>query len=183
MKLGTAVILFCILGIAASISTGGCMFPTKGDVNDMRQSDLEHREGLAAGTVSTMTEQHKAMTEPEVDARLEAMAARFMSEIKVLRAEADKAVATGPDFGDLGEGIGGLAGLGANDIITGIIGLLTGGSLWSIIGGMFKPSRATPRIDALEKSTTDRIKEIELALATAAKAGAAVPSDGPGLST
>ena len=78
------------------------------------------------------------------------------------------------DFGEFG---------GMNDWITGLAALLSGGSIWTVISGLFKPSRATARIDSLEKSTTERIASLELLLATAAKAGAAVPSDGPGLPT
>ncbi len=167
------------LGMGAAalpLYLAACMFPTTSDVNAMADADHEFVAGEHQATRNQMTEEHTIQT-PEASTLLAQVNADAAAAVLELRKRVDAVEAKGAALSDFGE-FGGM-----NDWITGLAALLSGGSIWGLITGLFKPSRATARIDSLEKSTTDRIAIIELALATAAKAGAAVPSDGPGLPT
>ncbi len=147
------------------------IFPSKDDVNTLQRADHTYVAGEHQATRDQMTEQHTIQTPEAADllAQVNADAAAAVKELleRVLAVEAQ-----GADLGEFG---------GMNDWITALAVLLSGGTLGGVVSGMGKPSRATPRIDALEKATTERIATLELALATAAKAGAPIPSDGPGL--
>lgn len=170
-------LMFC-LGILAAVpmySVAGCgVFPSKDDVNTLTSADHEFVAGEHKEIRDQMTAEHGIQTPEAVDllARVNADAA---AAVLKLRERVDAVEARGAELSDFGE-FGGM-----NDWITGLAALLSGGSIWGVISGLFKPSRATARIDGLEKSTADRIAALELALATAAKAGAPIPSDGPGL--
>lgn len=164
--------MFC-LGVCVAVLPlylAACMFPTTADVNEMAKADHEWVAGEHKAIRDQMTEEHAIQT-PDQAALLAQVNSDAAAAVLKLRARVDAVEAKGADLTTFG---------GMNDWMTGLAALLGGGSLWSVVSGMFKPSRATARIDALDKSTTERISALELALATAAKAGAPLPSDGPG---
>lgn len=171
--------MFVMFGLGVGVAAlplylVACMFPTTADVNTLTLADHEFVAGEHKEIRDQMTAEHGIQT-PEVLELLSQVNADAAAAVKLLRTRVDSIEAKGAQLSDFGE-FGGM-----NDWITGLAALLSGGSIWGVISGLFKPSRATARIDGLEKSITDRIAALELKLATAAKAGAPIPSDGPGL--
>lgn len=170
--------MFCLgMGTAAlPLYLVACgIFPTTKDFNAGAKAEREHVAGEHDATRKQMDEQHKIQTPDKLDL-LAQVNADAVAAMKLLRERVAAVEAQGATLDDFTGEFGGM-----NDWITGLAALLSGGSIWGVISGLFKPSRATARINGLEKSTTERIAAIELSLATAAKSGAAVPSDGPGL--
>lgn len=173
-NLPPGIVIGSLVGLILTfpITMGGCGtldFPTKTDVNRLTEAEREFVKALHDAGNKLMTEQHSAMT-PELAEAFAVMTGQYQEISAALKAKASKTEAEGIDVG-----LGSFGGM--NDWLTALIGLISGGSLWSVIGNLFKPSRATARIDALEKSTTERISSLEKDLATAAKAGASIPSD------
>lgn len=154
MKMKTR--LWC-LG-AAVLLAGGCEafnFPTVKDVNALAEADHEFVAGLHDAGNDLMTDQHAAMT-PELAEALAIMQAQYEDVSAQLQARASGTKAAGLS-------VGGLGGNGVTGFIGGLLDIL--GLGW--VATLFMPSRATKKIS-----------EIELALATAAKAGEEIPSDG-----
>lgn len=158
VSLGAAVML---LGLVAC-------YPTTDDMNRVVAAGREYQAGLHQGTVDVMTEQHAAMT-PELRAEFEAMRVQYDAMAAQLKAAAGEVVATGPAIGGLSEN---------DELIPWLLGLFNLGWLYPFIKG-FGKSRSSTEV---AQATAD-ITAIKLDLATAAQPGAAVPSDGPGLTT
>lgn len=168
--------MFCLgMGAAAlPLYLVACgVFPTTHDVNRLTTADHEFVAGEHQATRNQMTEEHKIQTPDAVDllAQVNADAAAAVQELRV---RVDAVLAQGAELSDFGS---------LNDWITGVAVLLSGGGAGTLLLGRSKPSRATTRIDELERHLRDKIASLELDLATAAKPGSAMPSDGPGLST
>jgi hypothetical protein len=150
------------MGVAALPLYLVACYPTTDDVNSMAAAEREYAAGLHEGTVDTMTEQHAAMT-PELRAEFEAMRGQYAAVVSQLKDRAGETVATGPSVGGIGEN---------DELIPWLLGLFNLGWLYPFIKG-FGKSRAS---DEVAQATSD-ITAIKLDLATAAKPGAAVPSD------
>ncbi len=147
--------------ILASVAWAGCEafnFPTVEDVNTLTAADHEFVAGLHDAGSELMTEQHGAMT-PELTEAFAAMKGQYNDLAAQLASRASETKASGLSIG----GLGGLGGNGVTGFIGGLLDML--GLGW--IATLFLPSRATKKIAALE-----------LDLATAAKAGEMIPSDG-----
>lgn len=152
------------LMLCGTLLIAGCMFPTTDDVNRMQDSEREYVGGLHDASNALMTEQHTAMT-PELAEAFAAMKTQYNDLTAQLAAKAGEAKASGVDLGALGGDAGGIG-------IEWILGLFNLGWLYPFIKG-FGKSRASTEV---AKATED-ITEIKLGLATAAKTGAAMPSD------
>ena len=162
----------CFLGTVAAVGLGavvvGC-YPTTEDVNTMARADHDFVAGEHQATRDLMTDQHGIQDPAAAEAML-AMNDNFSAVVQQLRERVDVVEATGPAVG--------LGGVGADDTIPWLLGLFNLGWLYPFIKG-FGKSRAS---DEVAQATAD-ITGIKLDLATAAKGGAAVPSDGPGWPT
>ena len=156
------VCLWLFLCVAVMYTCFGCeevMFPTVADVNTLAEAEREFQMSLQRGTVDAMTEQH-AIQDPAVRTELEMVRGQYDALAAQLKERADAAKAKGIDIGALGS-FG-----GANDWFTVIAGLFGFGGIAGWLSNLFKPSRATKRIDALENR-----------LAVAAPEGEAFPGD------
>jgi len=138
-------------------SCDSLMYPTVADVQTLAESENEHRDGLQAATVETMTAQHTAMT-PE----LEAVFATLLEQNKELSASlsklaADKvATVKGPQ-------IGGLEGLGGG-MIPQLLSMFGLGSLIPIYNMFFGKSRAQKELDEMKLAMATRAGENDTGL-------------------
>lgn len=164
--------MFCLgVGVAVlPLYLVACgVFPTTEDINTLTTADHEFVAGEHQTTRDQMTAEHGVQT-PEAVELLAQVNADAVAAVLELRAHVDAVEAKGAEISDFGS---------LNDWITGLAVLLSGGGAATLLSGRSQPSRATTRIDELERYLRDRIAGLELALATAAKAGAPIPSDGP----
>lgn len=168
--------VFCLgMGAAAlPLYLVACgVFPTTNDVNMLAMADHAFVASEHETIRDQMTAEHGIQTPAAVDLLAQVNADAAVA-VQQLRERVDAVVASGAELSDFGS---------LNDWITALAALLAGGGAASLVSGRSRPSRATTRIDELERHLRDKIATLELALATAAKAGAAVPSDGLGLPT
>lgn len=166
--------MFCLgMGAAAlPLYLLACgVFPTVDDVTKLARADHAFVADEHEAIRDQMTEEHTIQTPEQMDLLIQ-VNADTKAAVTKLRERVDAVEATGAELSDFGS---------LNDWVTALAALVAGGGAASVVSGRSKPSRATPRIDELELYLRDRIAAIDLSLATAAKAGAAVPSDGPGL--
>lgn len=146
--------MFCLgMGAAAlPLYLVACgVFPTTTDVNALTKADHEYVAGEHQATRDQMTEEHGIQT-PDLVVALMQVNADAAAAVKELRERVDAVEAEGVDIGSLG---------GANGLAAALLGLLGLGTVSTVV--------------------SRKQNALELKLATAAKAGAAVPSDGPGL--
>lgn len=165
---------FCLGVVVATVplylvACGDWAYPTVADINTLAAADHEFVAGEHQTTRDQMSAEHTVQT-PEQSAALAQVNADAAAAVRELRDKVDAVQAKGADLG----------GLGGASLWEWLVTAMGGGGLLGWITNLFKPSRATGQINDLEKDTTSRIAALELALATAAKPGAAVPSDSPG---
>lgn len=158
---------------------GGCdsvMFPTLADVKTLAESENEHRTGLQAATVETMTEQHTAMT-PELEEVLAVILEQNREMSNLLKTAAAEKVSSveGPSIGGVGDALGG-------GLIPSLLSMFGLGSLIPIYNMFFGRSRGESAVAAVkEKSENDlsdlkeEIAELKLNLATKAGANETIP--------
>lgn len=147
----------------ALLITTGC-FPTTDDMDNALEAGREYTGGLHEASDDLMTQQHSAMA-PELHDPFADMLVEAIEKGKALAATAGETKASGDVLAGVGGGFGGIG-------IEWILGLFNLGWLYPFIKG-FGKSRAS---DEVAKATSD-ITAMKLELATAAKPGAAVPSD------
>lgn len=146
--------MFCLgMGAAAlPLYLVACgVFPTTTDVNTLTKADHKYVAGEHQATRDQMTEEHGIQT-PDLVVALMQVNADAAAAVKELRERVDAVEAKGVDIGSLG---------GANGLAAALLGLLGLGTVGTVV--------------------SRKQNALELKLATAAKAGAAVPSDSPGL--
>lgn len=154
---GMGLLLGCILAIPLYFGCEALNFPTVKDVNTMADADHEFVAAEHAAIVDAMTEQH-AIQDPAAREAIEAITAQYNALAAQLRAKAAETTAKGVSLGGLGIGDGGLW--------SWLVTLMGGGGILGWVTNLFKPSRATGRIDDLEKK-----------LMVAAPAGDAFPGE------
>lgn len=154
-----------------AMSLSGCvdeiMYPTLSNVKELNEANLSYQEGLQEATVTTMTEQHTAMT-PELEAILATILTQntdLAASLKSIAAEKAAAV-KGPELSEMGQGISDELWAMLVAAVPGFAGL----GLWG--RNLVKPSRAEGRVSELEAAAVASAKEVsELKLALAVKAG------------
>ncbi len=160
--------LLVFLGLQGLFGCETFNFPTVDDVNRMEDASRAFTAGEHEGIVDAMTEQHK-IQDPALRAELDAIVGQYISLAAQLDERAAEVKAEGVDLmGTTGwamlvSAFPGLAGLGL------------------FARNATRPSRAAEQVAQLESAASESDKElnaVKLALATAAKSGAAIPSDG-----
>lgn len=152
---------------AAILVAAGCQivpFPTTDDMDRATEADHNFVSGEHEGIVDAFTKQH-ALQNPELSPELQAVVEEYKLAVVELRALADEVKAEGFDI----MGTEGMAML---------LAAFPGVGLW--LRETRKPSRSAGQVAQLEAHASvrkDEIAELRLALATASKPGAAMPSD------
>ncbi len=142
-----------------------CMFPTNDDVNRLTRADHDFVSGEHSEIVESFTEQF-VLQSPELAPELRAVVDQYNSAVAELRVLADEVTSEGLDATEL-----------VALVAASVPGL--GGLVW-LNREKTKPSRSAEKVAKLESDLSEAIKElaeVKLALATAAKVGAAMPSD------
>ncbi len=155
------------LVLGGSLMVAGCMFPTTDDVNEMQRADHDFVSGEHAGIVDAFTKQHEIQN-PDLSPEMQAVVGQYNALAAQLRLIADETKAEGLDVTETElwsmavAAFPGLAGVG----------------LW--LRESRKPSRSAEAVAKLEAAASESANELtalRLALATAGKPGAAMPSD------
>lgn len=153
--------------ILVAAGCGAFNFPTVNDVNRMEEASRAHTAGEHEGMVGAMTEQHKLQA-PALRAELDAIVGQYESLAAQLEERAAEVKAEGVD----------LMGTNGWAMLVSAFPGLAGVGLWA--RNATKPSRSAEQVAKLESAASASDKElaaVKLALATAAKAGAPIPSD------
>lgn len=140
---------------------GGCdsvMFPTLADVKTLAESENEHRTGLQAATVETMTEQHTAMT-PELEEVLAVILEQNREMSNLLKTAAAEKVSSveGPSIGGIGDVLGG-------GLIPQLMSMFGLGSLIPLYSMFFGKSRAQKELDEMKLAMAVRAGENDTGL-------------------
>ena len=170
--------MFC-LGLSVAVLPlylGACMFPTTADMTAMAKADHDWVADEHEAIRDQMTMEHTVQT-PEFSEELIAINDNYMAVVTELRARVDAVEAKGLSLEELSGGF---------DIdIWGLLGMISPGlagvGLW--LQNLLKPSRAAGQVSKLEAdavATAKELADLKMELATAAKAGAPIPSDEPG---
>lgn len=154
---GPMLIALPILWMSGIVMWVGCdsvMYPTVADVNTLAEADRDYQDGLHAGQIDTLTEQHAAMA-PEVRAELDAIVGQYNALSAQLREKAGGVTAKGVELGGFG-----------GELIPKLMSMFGFGSLIPIYSMFFGKSRAQKEIDELKSK-----------LAVSAPAGEAFPGE------
>ncbi len=161
--------LCLLLGVLSLVGVASCrstefMWPTVADVNMLTAADHDFVADGHAEIVAVITAQHELQT-PELAPELQIVIEQYQLAVVELRALADEIKAEGLDTTEL-----------AALAVAAFPGL--GGLVW-LNRQKAQPSRSSDKVAKLESDAIESNKKVhalELALATAAGAGSAVPS-------